>query len=99
MDPTGEGRLAVIDPEDIVRCAAVVLTEDGHVGKGHTLSGPEALTSREQVATIAEVTGQTIDFQDVTRGAGPQPWVSWATSSRPRRRRRAQPHPRSPFRP
>jgi uncharacterized protein YbjT (DUF2867 family) len=66
VDPTGEGRLAVIDPEDIARCAAVVLTEDGHVGKGYTLSGPEALTSREQVATIAEVTGQTIDFQDIT---------------------------------
>ena len=66
VDPTGEGRLAVIDPEDIARCAAVVLTEDGHVGKGYTLSGPEALTTREQVATIAEVTGQTIDFQDIT---------------------------------
>jgi len=66
VDPTGEGRLAVIDPEDIARCAAVVLTEDGHVGKGYTLTGPEALTSREQVATIAEVTGQTIDFQEVT---------------------------------
>ena len=66
VDPTGEGRLAVIDPQDIARCAAVVLTEDGHVGKGYTLSGPEALTSREQVATIAEVTGRTIDFQDVT---------------------------------
>lgn len=66
VDPTGKGCLAVIDPEDIARCAAVVLTEDGHVGKGYTLTGPEALTSREQVATIAEVTGQTIDFQEVS---------------------------------
>lgn len=66
VDATGEGRLAVIDPEDIARCAAVVLIQDGHVGKGYTLTGPEALTSREQVATIAEVTGRTIDFQDVT---------------------------------
>jgi len=66
VDPTGDGRLAVIDPEDVARCAAIVLTEDGHVGKGYTLTGPEALTSREQVATIAEVTGQTIDFQEVT---------------------------------
>ncbi|ROO58908.1 uncharacterized protein YbjT (DUF2867 family) [Micromonospora sp. Llam0] len=66
VDPTGDGRLAVIDPEDVARCAAVVLTEDGHVGKGYTLTGPEAITSREQVAAIAEVTGQTIDFQEVT---------------------------------
>ncbi|MFV2085153.1 NAD(P)H-binding protein [Micromonospora sp. LOL_021] len=66
VDPTGEGRLAVIDPEDVARCAAIVLTEDGHVGKGYTLTGPEALTSREQVAIIAEVTDQMIDFQEVT---------------------------------
>ena len=42
------------------------LTGDGHVGKGYLLTGPQALTAREQVATIAEVTGRPIDFQDVT---------------------------------
>jgi uncharacterized protein YbjT (DUF2867 family) len=66
VDATGEGRMAVIDPEDIARCAVVVLTEHSHAGKGYTLTGPEALTSREQVTTIAEVTGRTIDFQEVT---------------------------------
>jgi uncharacterized protein YbjT (DUF2867 family) len=56
----------VIDPEDIARVAVATLTEDGHVGKGYLLTGPQALTSREQVETIAEVTGRSIDFQDVT---------------------------------
>jgi uncharacterized protein YbjT (DUF2867 family) len=65
-DPTGDGVLAVIDPEDIARVAVATLTEDGHVGKGYLLTGPQALTSREQVETIAEVTGRSIDFQDVT---------------------------------
>jgi uncharacterized protein YbjT (DUF2867 family) len=65
-DPTGDGVLAVIDPEDIARVAVAALTEDGHVGKGYLLTGPQALTSREQVETIAEVTGRSIDFQDVT---------------------------------
>jgi uncharacterized protein YbjT (DUF2867 family) len=65
-DPTGDGVLAVIDPEDIARVAVAALTEDGHVGKGYHLTGPQALTSREQVATIAEVTGRPIGFQDVT---------------------------------
>lgn len=54
------------DPEDIARVAAAVLTEDGHVAKGYLLTGPQALTSREQVEIIAEVTGRSIDFEDVT---------------------------------
>ena len=65
-DPYGQGALAVIDPDDIARVAATVLTEDGHAGKGYILTGPAALTTREQVQTIAEVTGRSIDFEDVT---------------------------------
>ncbi len=65
-DPTGDGVLAVMDPEDIARVAVAALTEDGHVGKGYLLTGPQALTARQQVATIAEVTGHPVDFQDVT---------------------------------
>jgi uncharacterized protein YbjT (DUF2867 family) len=64
-DPTGDGVLAVMDPEDIARVAVAALTDDGHAGKGYLLTGPQALTAREQVATIAEVTGRPIDFQDV----------------------------------
>jgi len=66
VDPTGDGVLAVMDPEDIARVAVAVLTENGHAGKGYLLTGPQALTAREQVATIAEVTGRPIGFQDVT---------------------------------
>lgn len=65
-DPMGEGRHPVIDPEDIARVAVTTLTEDGHVGKGYTLTGPAAVTSREQVATLAEVLGRAIEFEDVT---------------------------------
>ncbi len=66
VDPTGPGRIPVVDPADIARVAARVLTQDGHVGHGYILNGPEALTSREQVAILAEVLGRTIDFVDVT---------------------------------
>jgi uncharacterized protein YbjT (DUF2867 family) len=65
-DPTGEGQLAVIDPEDIARVAAVALADEAHVGKGYLLSGPQALTTRAQVETIAEVTGRPIEFEDIT---------------------------------
>jgi uncharacterized protein YbjT (DUF2867 family) len=66
VDPTGDGVLAVMDPEDIARVAVTALTEDGHVGKGYLLTGPQALTSREQVETIAEAIGRPIEFRDVT---------------------------------
>ena len=66
VDATSEGRHGVIDPEDIARVAAVTLTEAGHEGKGYFLTGPQALTSREQVEIIAEVTGRPIEFEDLT---------------------------------
>ena len=66
VDPTGPGRIPVVDPNDIARVAARVLTEDGHVGHGYILNGPEALTSREQVEILSEVLGRSIDFVDVT---------------------------------
>jgi uncharacterized protein YbjT (DUF2867 family) len=65
-DPTGDGVLALMDPEDIARVAVAALTDERHAGKGYVLTGPQALTSRQQVATIAEVTGRPVDFQDVT---------------------------------
>jgi uncharacterized protein YbjT (DUF2867 family) len=66
VDPTDPGRQAVVDPDDIARVAALVLTEDGHVGHGYILNGPDALTAREQVETLSDVLGRTIQFVDVT---------------------------------
>jgi hypothetical protein len=58
-------RQGVIDPEDIARVAAVTLIQRGHVGKGYFLTGPEALTAREQVQVIAQVTGRPIEFEEI----------------------------------
>jgi uncharacterized protein YbjT (DUF2867 family) len=66
VDATDPGRQTVVDPDDIARVAALVLTQDGHVGHGYILNGPEALTAREQVEILSDVLGRTIDFVDVT---------------------------------
>ncbi len=66
VDPTGLGRMPCVDPEDIARVAALALAEDGHTGHGYILNGPEALTSREQVDTLADVLGRAVEFVDVT---------------------------------
>jgi uncharacterized protein YbjT (DUF2867 family) len=66
IDATDPGRQPVVDPYDIARVAALVLTEDGHVGHGYILNGPQALTAREQVEILSDVLGHTIEFVDVT---------------------------------
>ena len=66
VDPIGPGRQPVVDPDDIARVAALVLTEDGHVGHGYILNGPEALTAREQVEILSDVLGQTIEYVEST---------------------------------
>ena len=55
-----------VDPHDIARVAAVTLTEGGHAGHGYLLTGPEALTTREQIDILAAVLGRDIAFEDVT---------------------------------
>jgi len=65
VDATDPGVLVPVDPDDIARVAARVLTEDGHVGHGYILNGPEALTARQQVQILSDVLGRTIEFVDV----------------------------------
>jgi uncharacterized protein YbjT (DUF2867 family) len=66
VDPTDPGRLVPVDPDDIARVAARVLTEDGHAGHGYILGASEALTAREQVEVLSDVLGRIIEFVAVT---------------------------------
>jgi uncharacterized protein YbjT (DUF2867 family) len=66
VDPTDPGVQVPVDPDDLARVAARVLTEGGHVGHGYILNGPEALTVREEVAILSDVLGRTIEFVAVT---------------------------------
>jgi uncharacterized protein YbjT (DUF2867 family) len=66
VDQTDPGVLIPVDPDDIARVAARVLTESGHVGHGYILNGPEVLSARQQVEVLSEVLGRAIDFVAVT---------------------------------
>ena len=61
--PWPDVAVAAIDPADVGEVAAVALTEPGHEGEAHTLSGPEALTPGEQVATLAAVLGRPLRYE------------------------------------
>jgi uncharacterized protein YbjT (DUF2867 family) len=58
--------IAAIDPADIAAVAATVLTEPGHEGVAHTLSGPEPLTPADQIETLAAVIGRPLRYEPLS---------------------------------
>jgi len=65
FNPTGEGKTAPISPYDIAAVAAVALISSGHERKAYDLTGPELLSSREQVEILSKVTGRFIECVDI----------------------------------
>ena len=62
--PFGDVPVAMVDPADIAAVAVTVLTEPGHLGAVHRLSGPLALTPPEQVQLLGEALGRHLDFEE-----------------------------------
>ncbi|ADI09341.1 NmrA family protein [Streptomyces bingchenggensis BCW-1] len=56
---------AVIHERDIATVAARTLTDDGHAGAKHVLTGPEVLSRAEQVHTIGQALGRPVRFEKV----------------------------------
>lgn len=67
--PTGDGREAFVDLEDLGDVAAAALTEDGHTGRTYVLSGPRSLTFGEAVGEIARAAGRPLRFVPVSEDA------------------------------
>jgi len=57
---------APIDERDIAAIGVRALLEDGHAGAEYVLTGPQALTHTEQIATIGEVVGRSLRAQEIT---------------------------------
>jgi uncharacterized protein YbjT (DUF2867 family) len=60
-----DSRSVPIDPADIAAVAHAALVQPGHAGKTYTLSGPQVMTAREQVAALAEVLGKPVQLVEV----------------------------------
>ena len=65
--PAGMGRTSLIDACDIAHAAVAVLTQPGHVGRGYSLTGSEALTYEECAQQLSQATGRAIRY---TRPSG-----------------------------
>ncbi|MEU5156121.1 NAD(P)H-binding protein [Glycomyces sp. NPDC021274] len=57
---------AVVDPRDVAEVAAHAITADDLLGRRPVLTGPESLTHTEMVRVIANVTGRTLHYRELT---------------------------------
>jgi len=65
--PAGDGRVSVVAQDDIADAAAAVLRNPGpHAGATYDLTGPAALSFAEMAATVTEVTGRPVRFENET---------------------------------
>jgi uncharacterized protein YbjT (DUF2867 family) len=85
--PTGDGRIAWIDPRDIAEVAAAVLADADPLTGALRLTGPEALTAAELAARIAEAVGTKVEllqpdlkkWADGLLASGMDPWLAAST--------------------
>ena len=73
--PTGDVAEPFTDAEDIADVAVAALTEDGHAGRVHDVTGGRLLTFAEAVGEMAKAAGRDIRYVPVT----PEQFVSSLT--------------------
>ncbi len=73
----GDATQTPIDLGDIAAVAARVLVSAGHTGRTYVLSGPEAITLRGQVETLASVLGREIRFRELTPAEQRAQWIGY----------------------
>lgn len=61
----GAARRSLIHERDIAAVGVLALTEPGHAGQAHVLSGPQAITQFEQAHTIGAAIGRPVRFEEV----------------------------------
>jgi uncharacterized protein YbjT (DUF2867 family) len=63
--PVGDVAEPFTDADDIADVAATALTEPGHAGRIHELTGPRLMTFADAIAEIARILGREIAYQSV----------------------------------
>jgi uncharacterized protein YbjT (DUF2867 family) len=78
--PTGDGKIAWIDPVDIAAVAVAALTRDDVVGALH-ITGPESLSAAEVAARLGvrHVDPPLDQWRDAVVSAGLDPWLADST--------------------
>ena len=63
--PIGDATVSVVDARDIAAVAAAALTEDGHVGKTYTVTGPTAVSHADIATALGDAIGRPVHFERV----------------------------------
>lgn len=64
--PYPKAARSLIHERDIAAVAVLALLGEHHIGQSYELTGPEAITQEDQLATIAEITGNPIRIEPLT---------------------------------
>jgi uncharacterized protein YbjT (DUF2867 family) len=65
--PFADVALPAVDPDDIAEVAAAALRDPSHVGHVYTLTGPAAISPRQQAEAIAQAVGESVQFVELSR--------------------------------
>src|ERR1700743_1885856 len=58
--PVPDAAFSLVDARDVAEVAALALTTEGHEGKAYGLSGPEAVSYREQATRLFATAGRSV---------------------------------------
>jgi uncharacterized protein YbjT (DUF2867 family) len=61
----GDARISMVDTRDVAAVAAVLLTEPGHEGSEHDVTGPEALSYADIASKLSASMGRPVNYVDV----------------------------------
>jgi len=70
--PYPKAARSLIHERDIAAVAVLTLLDDHHIGRVYEITGPEAITQEDQIATIAKLTGPPIRIEPLTDDAARQ---------------------------
>jgi uncharacterized protein YbjT (DUF2867 family) len=63
--PGGKGLVAPVDPRDVASVATAALTQPGHHGQVHELTGPELLNMGAMVQIIGQAIGKSLKYTSI----------------------------------
>jgi uncharacterized protein YbjT (DUF2867 family) len=63
--PVPDAAFSIVDARDVAEVAALALTGDGHEGRAYGLSGPEAISYRDQAKRLFAAAGREVEVAEV----------------------------------
>ncbi|GAA2465970.1 NAD(P)H-binding protein [Winogradskya humida] len=76
--PYPEAARSLIHERDIAAVAVRALTEPGHEGTSYALTGPAAITQREQIHLIGAAAGAPVRIEEASRDEARAEMLQWA---------------------